>query len=60
MTVEERSTDHPEIRQNRRSEVPPEELHPYAKARPQADTRRHGQARALATISSLIVNVITI
>ncbi len=32
----------------------------YAKARPQADTRRHGQARALATISSLIVNVITI
>jgi hypothetical protein len=28
MTVEERSTDHPEIRQNRRSEVPPEELHP--------------------------------
>jgi hypothetical protein len=28
MTVEEHSTDHPEIRQNSRSEVPPNELHP--------------------------------
>ena len=32
----------------------------YAQARPPADTRRYGQARALATIASLAVNVITI
>jgi hypothetical protein len=32
----------------------------YAQARPPADPRRYGQARALATIASLAVNVITI
>ena len=32
----------------------------YAQARPPADPRRYGQARALATTASLIVNVITI
>lgn len=32
----------------------------YAQARPPADARRYGQARALATIASFAVNVITI
>ena len=32
----------------------------YAQARPPADARRYGQVRALATIASLAVNVITI
>ena len=32
----------------------------YAQARPPADARRYGKARALATIASLAVNVITI
>ena len=32
----------------------------YAQARLPADPRRYGQARALATLGSLIVNVITI
>lgn len=32
----------------------------YAQARPPGDPRRYGQARALATIASFAVNVITI
>ncbi|TVZ05726.1 hypothetical protein EAS64_14640 [Trebonia kvetii] len=32
----------------------------YAHLRPPADARRYGQARALATIASLVVNVVTI
>ena len=32
----------------------------YAHLRPPADPRRYGQARALATIASLVVNVVTI
>jgi hypothetical protein len=32
----------------------------YAQLRPPADPRRYGQARALATIASLVVNVVTI
>ena len=32
----------------------------YADLRPPADIRRYGQARALAVLASLVVNVVTI